>query len=363
MWRLRPLLLILLCSSTLVHAEEDGTVRELKSLSPERCLALEPDQIATRCPNVAGRHLEVDGKPVALIDRLDHKNTFWCDKDGSAWRCRRVVVLGRDLRSARTRNAAAYITSSELLRSIATAPTVKLGEEFGALFPPGERPKTCADTVGRGCAVVAVRLRSRAPDKSGTPMIRRRLWIVEDADGPMLACSDAELTRCELLTAAAWQALALTLRPSSLAPPEPPPELDVPEVRSDKRGPAVAVGGAETSSSDTAAGALDPWLKPRSTAHLPKEPPHTEVARVQHALLVTGKGCLTQDKPRADVELIVSGEGSLVGLIVDGETPGSPLVACVQAAAKKVPLPRFDGPPYRVRTTIVPPVSGRSRIR
>jgi hypothetical protein len=362
MVQLRPLLLIALFVSAVGHGEEDGTVRELKALTPERCLAQEPEEIATRCPNIAGRHLLVDGKPVALLDRLDRKNTFWCDKDGSSWRCRRIVVLGRDLRSARTRNPQAFVTASELLKSIAIAPTVKLGQEFGALSPPGEHPKTCVDTPGHGCAVEAVRLRSHAPDKNGTPMIRRRLWMVEDADGPMLACSDAELTRCELLTAAAWQALALTLRPSSLAPPEPPPELDVPDVRSDKRGPAVAVGGAGAAA-DTPAGALDPWLKQKPAAHLPQEPTRADVQKVQHALSLQAKSCLPVDRPTADVELVLSGEATLMGVLVEGEAPGSPLIACLTAAAKKVLLPRFDGAPYRLRTTVSPPVSARRRSR
>jgi hypothetical protein len=361
MARLRPFIPLLILFSSLALADE-GTVREVKALSPERCLAEDTAEIATRCPNIAGRLLTVDGKPVALLDRLDHKGTFYCDKDGSSWRCRRIVILQRDLRSARTRNATAFVTVGELLRSLASAPTVKLGDEFGALAPPGEPPHTCLETNSHGCAVVAARLRSHAPDKNGTPMIRRRAWFVEDADGPMLVCSDAQLQRCDQLTAAAWQVLALTMRPSSLAGPEPPPEIDIPEVRTDKRGAAIAVGGAEAQ--ETAAGALDPWLKQHASPHLGKEPAHADVEKLQRSLGGSGKSCLTQEKPRADVELILSGEGTLVGMIVDGESPGSPMIACMQTAVKKAgALPRFDGPPYRVHVTVVPQVSARSRSR
>jgi hypothetical protein len=358
MSRLRALLVtILLCG--LAHAGEDGTVREVKALSPERCLAEAPEEIATRCPNIAGRHMLVDGKPVALLDRLDHKNTFWCDKDGASWRCRRIVVLGRDLRTARTRNNTAYVTVNELVKALATAPTVKLGEEFGALGQPGEFPKTCLDAQTHGCAVQAVRL--KAHTGSSTPAVRRRIWFLEDADGPMLACSDPQLTHCDELTTAAWQVLALTIRPSSLAGTPPPPEIDVPDVRADKRGAPPVVGGAEAQ--ETPAGALDPWLKQKAEVHLPKQPTHVDVAKVQHLLTVNGKSCLTNEKPRADVELLVSGEGTLVGLIVDGETPGSPMINCFSYAAKKVPLPHFDGPPFRIHTTISPPTSARSRSR
>lgn len=333
------------------RAADEVNVRELRALSPERCLDVPPAELATRCPTLAGRFFLVDNRPLALLDRLDQKKgTLACDKDGAAWRCRRVVVLDRDLRSTRKRNGQAFATVSELIRLFATASTVKLGDEIGALFAPGERPRTCLDLPQHGCAVQAVRLRGRATDRAGTPMVRRRLWVVEDADGPLLSCSDAALTRCDELGAAGWQALAVTLRPSSLAAPEPPPEVDVPEIRGDKRGPALAVGGAEAA--DTPAGALDPWVKPRAGRSLPREPARSEVTRVAHLLEQRGRPCL-KGAPNAAVDVLFSGEGNLIALTVDGALADAGLVGCLTGVARKLEFPRFSGGTYRMRAVVL----------
>src|SRR5439155_1566232 len=83
------------------------------------------------------------------------------------------------------------------LSRLAIAPSVKVQEDFGALQAPAIPPRTCLDSAARGCAVQAVRLRAHSPDQAGTPAVRRRFWLVEDADGTTLQCSDGELTRCD----------------------------------------------------------------------------------------------------------------------------------------------------------------------
>src|SRR4051794_10561824 len=118
----RPALVLLLLMS--VARAQD--VRELKNLSVERCHDLPVAEMPTRCPTVAGRFLEVDGKPIAFVDRHDQrKGTQVCDKEGGSWRCKRITVLDRDLRSTRKRTPGTFTTVTELLRALATAPTVK----------------------------------------------------------------------------------------------------------------------------------------------------------------------------------------------------------------------------------------------
>ena len=325
-------------------------LEHVKALSPERCLNEPTDQIATRCPNIAGRRYTVDGKPLAILDRLDKRGTFACDKDGSEWRCRRIVVLNRDLRTARARNPQAFLTAGELLKTLATASTVKLEEELGALGPPMELPRTCIELPKHGCAVQAARLKTRAPDRAGTPRVRRRLWLVEDADGPLLACSDAALSRCDELTAAGWQAIAVTLRPSSLAAAEPPPEIDLPETRTDKRPMPTVVGGAEAQ--DTPVGTLDPYLRPKGGAALPPKPANADLAKLTKVLDSSGRTCL-KEQPRADVEMILGPEGVLNGFTVDGDAAGTVEANCLEKIARRLPLPRFSGAPYRFRAVVL----------
>ena len=363
---------VLLCCAlviggTAAAGPDDVSVKEAKNLSMERCLALPPTDIATHCPTIAGRAIEIDRAKLALVDRVDQrKGTFLCDENGGSWRCRRIVVIDRELRGTRKRNPQAFVTIAELLKQLATASSVKLGDELGALLAPGLPPRTCVDLAAHGCATQSVRLRGRAPDKSGAPMVRRRLWVVEDADGTTLGCSDAALTRCDELTAAGWSALALTLRPSSLAPPEPAPELDLPEARSDKRpGEPQVVGGAETG--ETPAGALDAWIRPKAALALPKAPSKADVQKTGHALELALRPCVQKGAPAATVEVIFSGEGSLTSLIAEGAQPSDPLVACLTTAARKLAFPRFAGSTYHLRAVVLASAAeaphGRKRFR
>jgi hypothetical protein len=324
-------------------------VKELKNLSAEQCLKLPAAELATRCPTIAGRFLVADGKRVALMDRLEtRKGTYWCDQDGVAWRCRRIVVIDRELRGARKRNPLAFVTTTELLRLVTGSQSIKLDEEFGALFAPGERPKTCLELPTHGCAVQAARL--RAGDRAtGNPVVRRRVWLVEDADGPTLQCSDAALSRCDELNAAGWLALIVTLRPSSLQGATPAPEIDLPEVRSDKR-PALVLGGADTA--ETPAGALDPWLGKKNERALPHVPSKADAAKAAKALDARGKPCLTADD-RATVDVIFSGEGQLISLLVDGAPANQPLAACLSQVARKMDWPRFSGNTYHLRAVVM----------
>ncbi len=337
---------------------DEVTVKELKNLTPEKCLQLPPADIVTRCPSLAGRMLGIDNTRVALLDRVDQrKGTSLCEENGGAWHCRRIAVLEYEMRGARKRDARLFVTASELLRQIATSPRVRLGDEFGALQAPGLPPRTCLEMASRGCAMQAVRLRVRAPDKSGAPVVRRRLWLVEDADGTTLACSDAALSRCDELTAAGWSALALTLRPSSLAPPEPPPEIDPPEARSDKR--AVAGGDG----ADSSAGAADPWSRPRAAAALPKAPSRADVTKAAHALELAGRSCVAADGAAVQVAVIFSGDGALLSLDAGGAAQSDPQVVCLTAAARKLAYPRFAGNTYHLQAVILPNQKARQRTR
>ena len=211
-------------------------MRSERNLSPEQCLALPAADVATRCPSMGGRLVTVGAVRYAIVERYEPKRaTLWCEEGEGHWRCRRVVVLDRELRTTRRRNPQAYVTADELLRDITSAPSLRIGDELGALFPSAERRRTCVEQRSHGCAVQAARLEIAGP--GGTPIVKRRLWLVEDADGPMMQCSDQALTRCDALDAAGWLAMMVTLRPSSQAAPQPPPEVDVPDVRADKRPP------------------------------------------------------------------------------------------------------------------------------
>jgi hypothetical protein len=332
--------LVVLMPIAASSAEEMG-MRTEKMLAPEQCLALPAADVATRCPGMGGRLLTVGNVRYALVERYEPKRaTLWCDETDGHWRCRRVVVLDHELRTTRRRNPQAYVTAGELLHTLTGAPSLRVGDELGALFAGAERRRTCVEQPSHGCAVQAARLKVAGP--GGTPIVKRRLWLVEDADGPMLQCSDQTLLRCDALDAGGWLAMAMTLRPSSQSPPQPPPELDVPEVRADKRPPpkeGVALTAAEAV--DTPAGALDPYMKQKFAKALPKQPSRADAAKLAAAIDQRGKACVAADP--ATVEVTLTGDGNVLALTVDGAQSGGEH-DCLVAAAKKLPLPRFaDG--------------------
>ncbi|HEY1584571.1 MAG TPA: hypothetical protein VGH63_02720, partial [Polyangia bacterium] len=325
---------------TASSAEEMG-MQTAKNLAPEQCLSLPAADVATRCPAMGGRMLNVGNVRYAIVERYEPRRaTLWCDEGEGHWRCRRVVVIDHELRTTRRRNPQAYVTAGELLRTVATAPSLRIGDELGALFAGAERRRTCVEQTSHGCAVLQARLSVNGP--TGAPLVKRRMWLVEDADGPMLQCSDDKLTRCDALDASGWLALIVTLRPSSQAGPQPPPEIEVPNVRADKRPPpkeGVALTAAEAV--DTPAGALDPYLKQKFGKSLPKAPSRSDALKLAGLIDQRGKGCVAAD--RATVELTLTGDGNLLALSVDGAGAGGEH-DCLVAIAKKLPLPRFaDG--------------------
>lgn len=334
------------------RGDADVSLRTEKLIGPEQCLTLPAADVATRCPGLGGRLLSVGSVRYAFVERYEPKRvTLFCDEDGKSWRCRRIVVIDHEPRGARRRNPQAFVTASEIMRLMTSAPSLRIGEELGALFAPSslsDRPRTCLELRGRGCAVQAVRLKTPARDGSAT--VRRRLWLVEDADGALAQCSDQPLTRCDALDAPAWLTIAFMLRPSSLAPASPPPDMDVPEVRADKRlaadnGPLTPVEAA-----DTPAGALDPFVKQRTGPSLPRNPSRADAARLSHLLSDKGRGCLA-DAPQAKIDLVLTGDGNLLSLTVDGVDSGAPH-DCLMTLAKKLPLPRFASATYRLSALV-----------
>ena len=333
--------------STLAYADEVA-VTNLRALPLERCLDLPPAEMATRCPMVAGRFGEIDQKRVAFVDQWEPRRaTLLCERD-TAWRCRRVVVLDRELRGARQRSPALFVTAAELTKRLASAGRVRIHEDFGVLPAPRLPPRVCAEVAGRACATQGVRL--RVNDREGAPMVRRRLWWVEDPDGILLVCSDATLTRCDELNTSAWVALAFTLRPSTLTTAQPPPELDVPDTRTDRHGDPNARGDSQ----ETAVGALDPFLRPKRARALPPHPSRQDAERVARELSTRGRGCL-QSAERAAVELVWSGEGELISLLVDGMDAAQPLSVCLTQATRKLALPRFASATYHLRAVVQRP--------
>jgi hypothetical protein len=330
---------------------DDVQLRNERTLGPEQCLQLEPPEVATRCPTLGGRLVQSGNARYALVERYEPRHaTLWCDQPDGHWRCRRVVVVDHEPRGGRKRNPQVFVTAGELLRLFASAPSLRVADELGGLYAGAERRRTCVETPKVGCAVQAARLKVAGP--GGVPLIKRRLWLVEDADGPMLQCSDAQLSRCDALDAGGWLTLLLTLRPSSQAPAAPPPEVDLPDVRADQRKglppPAVALPAAEAV--DTPAGALDPYVKPKNARNLPKAPSRADAARLAQALDAKGRGCLdTAD--RATVELTLTGDGNVLALSVDGATNGPPH-DCLLSTARKLPLPRFADGTWRMTAMV-----------
>lgn len=346
---MRTLLLALFALAAAPAAADEVDVRAQRNLGPAECLQLPPGEVATRCPGMGGRLLSVGSTRYALVERYQPRRaTLWCDQPGSRWRCRRVGVIDRDLRGARRRSPDAWVTAGELLRLVAAAPSLKVGEELGALFAPAERRRTCVETTRHGCAVQAARLKVAGP--GGAPLLKRRLWLVEDADGPMLQCSDAQLTRCDALDAAGWLALVVTLRPSSQAPPEPPPELDLPEVRADKRPlPRERALATAADAVETAAGALEPAVKARLPRALPRSPSRAQATKLAQAIDQRGRACVTTD--RATVELTLTGDGNVLALAVDGAESGA-AHDCLMAAARRLALPRFADGTWRMTALV-----------
>jgi hypothetical protein len=166
----------------------------------------------------------------------------------------------------------------------------------------------------------------------------------------MLQCSDAQLSRCDALDAAGWLALAVTLRPSSQSPPDPPPELDVPDVRADQRkGPPPPGALTAADAVDTPAGALDAYVKPKAARALPRAPSRADAARLAQALDLRGKACLEGD--RATVELTLTGDGNVLALAVDGAATGN-AHDCLLSTARKLPLPRFADATWRMTAMV-----------
>ncbi|HEY2745049.1 MAG TPA: hypothetical protein VGL86_10520 [Polyangia bacterium] len=338
---MRALVLLILLSPIAASSAEEMGMQTAKLLAPEQCLSLPAAEVATRCPGMGGRLISVGNVRYAIVERYEPRRaTLWCDEAEGHWRCRRVVVIDHELRTTRRRNPQAYVTAGELLRTVATAPSLRIGDELGALFAGAERRRTCVEQTSHGCAVLQVRLNVQGP--TGAPLVKRRMWLVEDADGPMLQCSDEKLTRCDALDAAGWLAIIVTLRPSSQSPPQPPPEIEVPTARADKRPPpkgGVALTAAEAV--DTPAGALDPYLKQKFGRSLPKAPTRAEALKLAALIDQRGKSCVAAD--RATVELTLTGDGNVLALSVDGAQSGGEH-DCLVATAKKLPLPRFaDG--------------------
>ncbi|MGZ3430126.1 MAG: hypothetical protein ACXVCV_25920 [Polyangia bacterium] len=346
---MRALIVLIAAFPLAASSAEEMGMRNEKNLAPEQCLALPAADVATRCPGMGGRIIAVGAVRYALVERYEPKRaTLWCDESDGHWRCRRVVVIDHELRTTRRRNPQAYVTAGELLHTWTSAPSLRVADELGALFAGAERRRTCVEQPSHGCAVQQARLKVAGP--GGTPIVKRRLWLVEDADGPMLQCSDQTLLRCDALDAAGWLAMVVTLRPSSQAPPAPPPELDVPEVRADKRPPpkeGVALTAAEAV--DTPAGALDPYMKQKFARSLPKTPSRADAAKIASAIDQRGRACVAAD--RATVELTLTGEGNVLALTVDGVQSGSEH-DCLVAAAKKLPLPRFADSTWHVTALV-----------
>jgi hypothetical protein len=330
---------------------DEMTMRTEKLIGPEQCLTLPPADVATRCPSIGGRILSVGSSRYAFVERYEPRRvTLFCDENERAWRCRRVVVIDHEPRGARRRNPQAFVTAAEILRLLTSAPSLKIGDELGALFAPSslaDRPRTCLELRGRGCAVEPIRL--KAPAKDGNAIVRRRLWLVEDADGAVAQCSDEKLTRCDPLDAGAWLTMTMMLRPSSLAPASPPPDIDVPEVRADKRlGDPNVVSSVDAA--DTPAGALDPYFRPKSGPSLPRNPSRADVTRVSKLVSDRGRACLG-DAPQAKVDLTLTGDGNLLALTVDGQDAGTSH-DCLLAVAKKLPLPRFASATYHLSALV-----------
>ena len=61
------------------------------------------------------------------------------------------------------------------------------------------RPRIILQMAGVIVALAASVAGRQQTFKSGAPTVRRRLWVVEDADGLTLQCSDAALQRCDEL--------------------------------------------------------------------------------------------------------------------------------------------------------------------
>ncbi len=324
-------------------------MRNERAIGPEQCLALPAAEVATRCPNMGGRLVTIGSVRYALVERYEPRRaTLWCDEGEGHWRCRRVVVLDHELRTTRRRNPQAYVTAGELLRTVTEAASLRIGDELGALFAGAERRRTCVEQSSHGCAVQQVRLKVAGP--GGTPTVKRRMWLVEDADGPMLQCSDQTLLRCDALDAAGWLAMLVTLRPSSQAPQTPPPELEVPEVRADKRPPpkgGVALTAADAV--DTPAGALDPYVRQKLARSLPRAPSRAAAAKLAAEIDQRGKGCVAAD--RATVDLTLTGDGNVLALSVDGAQSGG-AHDCLVAAARRLPLPRFSDATWHVTALV-----------
>ena len=340
-------LIIFLLPMAASSAEEMG-MRTERNLSPEQCLALPPAEVATRCPGMGGRLLTVGSIKYAIVERYEPKRaTLWCDEGEGHWRCRRVVLLDHELRTTRRRNPQAYVTASELLRTITTAASLRVGDELGALFAGAERRRTCVEQRSHGCAIQAAQLKVTGPN--GAPLVKRRLWLVEDADGPMLQCSDQALMRCDALDAAGWLAMIVTLRPSSQAAAQPPPDFEVPDVRADKRPPPKDVALTAAEAVDTPAGALDPYVKQRLARSLPKSPSRSQAAKLAALLDQRGKACVSAD--HATVELTLTGDGNVLALSVDGAQSGGEH-DCLVAAARRLPLPRFADATWHVTALV-----------
>jgi len=110
----------------------------------------------------------------------------------------------------------------------------------------------------------------------------------------------------------------------------------------------MVAGG--TDAAETPAGTLDPWIKPKAGKSLPREPGRADLSKLAKALETRGKPCL-KTEPRAQIDVLFSGEGNLIALTAEGAL--SETATCLQTVAKKIDFPRFAGNTYHLKAVVL----------
>lgn len=322
----RAILGALLCAAALA---DDLKVRAVIEVPPETCLAT-----SQPCPTVAGRYVQIDQTRAAFLDRVGTSiETFFCTSE-RGWKCRFLAVgAGED----------DEVEASAALRQILAARRVRIEEDFGGLRVAEGRPPSCGEDPSRGCEFQSVRVLVGVPGDRASQQLHRAFWLVDQADGTLLRCTNEALRACDRMNAAAWVALVASLRPGAQAPPLPDPEVGPVQRRGGAPG-RVAAGPPQPASSLDGEPMRPPGVGPDAPD------PDGDASWAQPIARKAGR-CLD---PGQQVTLLVTfrADGRVDEWTTDNAALRARMARCVEEALAEMRAPAVRQGPYLLRLLV-----------
>ena len=299
-------------------------MRNEKTLAPEQCLALPAADVATRCPGMGGRLLAVGN--VALR----HRRALRAQARHPVVRRGRRPLALPSRRRARPRAAHARAVAirrptsppASCCARSTTAPSLRVGDELGALFAGAERRRTCVEQPTHGCAVAGGAAQG---ERAGRHAARQAAAVARRgcrrADAAVLGSDAAALRRARRRrlagddrdAAAVVAGAGRSRRPSSTCPTCAPTSGRRRRRASLDRRRGRRHAGRRARSLRQAEDDAEARCRRRRRA-----PTRSKLAH--GASTSTARRCVAAD--RATVELTLTGDGNVLALTVDGARRG-----------------------------------------